>query len=134
MNGPLSYVCFLYMPFGVQNASQFFTLWIRDLYDKLPKDLQCHILYYLDDLLLHTACLKTHFEVLSKLLAILAAANVVLQTSKCNLFCTKVEYLGFTVSENRIEVKGSYLGKIKSWQPPHDLKSLEQFLGFFFIL
>ena len=134
MNGPFSYVCSLYMPFGVQSASQFFALWIRDLYEKLPIKLQRHILYYLDDLLVHSTCLQKHFEVLSELFAILSAilsaAHVVLQTSKCSLFCTKIEYLGFTVSEGRIEVKGSYLGKIKSWQAPHDLKSLEQFLGF----
>ena len=34
------------------------------------------------------------------------------------------------ISEARIEVKSTYLGKIRDWKPPHDLKSLEKFLGF----
>ena len=38
----------------------------------------------------------------------------VLQTNKCQLFCTKIEYLGFTISEGHIEVKSTldfYKGK-----------------------
>ena len=34
------------------------------------------------------------------------------------------------ISEARIEVKSTYLGKIRDWKPPHDLKALEKFLGF----
>ena len=71
MNGPHSYVLFIYMPFGVQAASQFFTLWVRGLYDQLPKKLQNYILFYLDDILIHSPDLKSHFEAMKQLFAIL---------------------------------------------------------------
>ena len=45
-------------------------------------------------------------------------------------FRTKIEYLGFSVTFNRISVKQSYLGKINSWPTPTCLKNFKSFLGF----
>ena len=130
MNGPQSYVLFIYMPFGVMAASQFFTLWVRGLYDQLPKKLQNYILIYLDDILIHSPDLKSHFEAMKQLFSILEKNHAVLQTNKCQLFATHIEYLGFTISENCIRVKSTYLGKIRNWESPQNLKDLEKFLGF----
>ena len=64
LNGPNSFVKMLFMPFGAANSGAFFTLWIRNLHNSLPKHLQKRVVLYLDDLLLHTVTLELHFEVL----------------------------------------------------------------------
>ena len=130
LNGPNSFVKMLFMPFGTANSGAFFTLWIRNLHNSLPKHLQRHVVLYLDDVLLHTITLDLHFEVLTEIFKVFSQHGVVLNTSKCELVTTNIEYLGFSISQNQITVKNSYLGKIKNWPVPSDLKSLEQFLGF----
>ena len=60
--------------------------------------LQAHILFYLDDLLIHTAGLTQHYQVLQELFAILSKNNVVLQTNKSQMYQLTIEYLGFTIS------------------------------------
>ena len=81
-------------------------------------------------MLLHIVTLDLHFEVLTEIFKVFSQHGVVLNTSKCELVATNIEYLGFSISQNQITVKNSYLGKIKNWPVPSDLKSLEQFLGF----
>ena len=50
-----------FMPFGAATASQHFTLWVRQMYDRLPGHLQRNILFYLDDFS-PTIILKQHLK------------------------------------------------------------------------
>ena len=84
----------------------------------------------MDDLLIHSSTLDQHLQILSELFSILQASGVILNTPKCELIRTKIEYLGFSISLNQISVKQSYLGKISDWPVPETLKNLESFLGF----
>ena len=110
---------------GLRNAGAYFSLWVRNLHNKLPKHLQRFIVCYLDDLLIHSPSLREHYDVLSELFPIFENSGVILNSPKCEIFRTKIEYLGFSVTLNRISVKQSYLGKISSWPTPTCLKNLE---------
>ena len=103
---------------------------VRNLHNKLPLHLQKQIVCYLDDLLIHSPTLEQHLKILSELFSILQASGVILNTPKCELIKTSLEYLGFTISLNQISVQQSYLGKISDWPVPQTLKNLESFLGF----
>ena len=127
---PNFYVRYEYMPQGLRNAGAYFTLWVRKLHERLPKHLAKYIVVYLDDLLVATPTLELHFSVLEPLFPILENAGVILNSPKSEIFRTEIEYLGFSVTHNKISVKQSYLGKIKSWPQPVNLKNLESFLGF----
>ena len=48
--GPNCYVRLEYMAFGLKNAATFFTLWVRQLYEKLPMSLKQFLVIYLDDI------------------------------------------------------------------------------------
>ena len=115
---------------GLRNAGSYFSLWVRQLHNRLPRHLQKYTVCYLDDILVHTPTLKEHFDVLSQLFLILEEAGVILNSPKCELFRTQVEYLGFSISHNSISVKRSYLNKISDWPRPENLRNLESFLGF----
>ena len=118
------------MSFGLWNAGSYFSLWVRNLHQRLPIHLQKSIVCYLDDLLIHTVSLQEHIQVLEELFPILQESGVVLNSPKCELITTHIEYLGFSITLNKISVKQSYLGKISDWPTPQSLKNLESFLGF----
>ena len=73
---------------------------------------------------------EQHLQILGELFSILQNSGVILNTRKCELIKTKIEYLGFSISLNQISVKESYLSKISDWPIPKTLKNLESFLGF----
>ena len=56
--------------------------------------------------------------------------GILLKAEKSKLFQTQIDYLGFNISCQGINVKSTYMQKIKDWPTPSDLKSLESFLGF----
>ena len=112
---PNFFICYTKMSFGLRNASQYFSLWVRNLHNKLPFHLQKHIVTYLDDLLGHSPTLEQHFQILNELFVILKASGVILNSPKCELFKTRLDYLGFSISFDQISVKQSYLGKIRDW-------------------
>ena len=112
---PNFFICYTKMSFGLRNASQYFSLCVRNLHNKLPFHLQKHIVTYLDDLLGHSPTLEQHFQILNELFVILKASGVILNSPKCELFKTRLDYLGFSISFDQISVKQSYLGKISDW-------------------
>ena len=127
---PNYFIQYQFMTFGLRNAGSFFSLWVRNLHQKLPLHLQQSIVCYLDDLLVHSPSLEQHLQVLEELFPILQKSGVVLNSPKCEFIKTQISYLGFSISLNKISVKQSYLGKISDWPEPQSLKNLESFLGF----
>ena len=127
---PDYFIQYRFMSFGMRNAGSYFSLWVRNLHNKLPCHLRKHIVTYLDDLLIHTPTLDVHIQVLSELFSILEESGVILNSPKCDFIKQEIEYLGFSISFNEIKVKKSYLGKVQDWPVPQTLKHLESFLGF----
>ena len=68
---PNYFIQYQFMTFGLRNAGSFFSLWVRNLHQKLPLHLQQSIVCYLDDLLIHTPTLEQHLQVLEELFLIL---------------------------------------------------------------
>ena len=80
---PNYYIRYEYMSQGLRNGGAYFSLWVRNLQNRMPKHLQKHIVSYLDDLLIFTETIQKHFEVLSELFLILEEAGVILNSPKC---------------------------------------------------
>ena len=59
---PNYYICYKKMSFGLRNAGSYFSLWVRNLHQRLPIHLQKSIVCYLDDLLIHTVSLQEHIS------------------------------------------------------------------------
>ena len=125
---PNYFICYQKKGASGSEMREYSSWGVRNLHNKLPLHLQKQIVCYLDDLLIHSPILEQHLKILSELFSI--ASGVILNTPKCELIKTSLEYLGFTISLNQISVKQSYLGKISDWPVPQTLKNLESFLGF----
>ena len=92
---PNYFIQYQYMTFGLHNAGSFFSLWIRNLHQKLPLHLQKSIVCYLDDLLIHTPSLERHMQVLEELFPILKKSGVVLNSPKCEFIKAISPFLVF---------------------------------------
>lgn len=53
-----------------------------------------------------------------------------LKPKKCGLFKQEVEFLGRTVSKNRLGIGSNYIDTIKKWPIPTCTKDVERFCGF----
>jgi transposase InsO family protein len=99
-------------------------------------NLQNHVVCWLDDLLVHTACqgtrteqLEFHATVLSRLLGKLLYYDFRVDLKKAKLFQDSIEILGHTISQNRITPDPKYKQAILDTSFPTSKVGLQRFLG-----
>ena len=84
---------------------------------------------YINDILVVGKSADEHLVNLRTVLQRLRQAGLKLKPSKCNLFKTKVKYLGFVVSMAGIEVDPDKTCAVCEFPIPLDIRSLRGFLG-----
>ena len=62
------------------------------------------------------------------LLRRLKEVGLKLKPSKCQLFCKSVQYLGYVVSEQGIEIDSAKTSCVMNWPVPNNHELLRQFL------
>ena len=85
---------------------------------------------YIDDILIAA---KTKEELKERILRVikkLRENNLYLKPEKCEFYQERVEYLGFIISEGKIEMDPKKIAGIADWPIPTTLKQLHSFLGF----
>ena len=114
------------MPFGLCNAGATF----QRLMDMVLAGLNMETcLVYLDDIILFSSDLESHFDRLSKLLSRLQQVNLKLKPSKCELLQTSVRFLGHVISGQGIATDPEKVRVIPEWPVPQSLRQLRGFLG-----
>ena len=125
-NTPWEQLQFRRLPFGLARSVPTFNRLIMKIMQGLPMR---QILAYMDDALIATDDLDSHFKVLRKMFDAYRRANIRLQPSKCFLFRSQVEYLGHLVSEKGIGTVPSYVDVIKKWPLPATRTQVRSFIG-----
>lgn len=87
-------------------------------------------LIYLDDIIIFSSTFEEHLERLQAVFERLQQHNLKLKPSKCELFKSRVTYLGHVVSEKGIETDPAKLEAVRSWPVPKSVKDVRRFLGF----
>ena len=117
---------FLTMPFGLCNAPATF----QRLMEHTLRGLQWETaVLYIDDIVVFSDSVETHYERLGAVLDRLSEAGLKLKPSKCQLLRKKVAFLGHVVSAAGVEVDDSKIVKIQQWPVPADLHQLRSFVG-----
>ena len=80
---------------GEKNAGAAYCRLVQKLVDKVGME---GVLAYLDDILVHTASLEEHINLLDLLFRAHQRLGIVLKAKKTELFQSEVNYLGFRVS------------------------------------
>ena len=114
------------MPFGVCGAPATF----QRLMDTVLIGLNFEIcLAYLDDIIVFSHDLPSHFERLEKLFQRLQDANLKLKPTKCRLLQRRVSFLGYTVSAAGVETDPEKISAITNWPTPQNLRQCRAFVG-----
>jgi hypothetical protein len=107
---------FLRVPFGLTNAAEVFQRMINILLGNLRFT---KVLIFIDDVLILARSWQESFETLKEVLNIFKTSGLTVRLSKCYFLKTKIDYLGFEVSESGIQ----------EFPVPTTVHQLRQFIG-----
>lgn len=115
------------MPFGLTNAPATFQAYIhRTLADLL--DTCC--VAYLDDILIYSDTREQHTKDLHAVLRRLRAAELFAKLKKCDFYQTEVDFLGFRITQDGIEMDPDRVRAVAEWPVPKSFRDIQVFLGF----
>ncbi|KAK3088259.1 hypothetical protein FSP39_016699 [Pinctada imbricata] len=114
------------MPFGLCNAPSTF----QRCMELVLRGLQWKsLLIYLDDIILFSDSFESHIQQLEEVFQRFSKVGLKLKPSKCELFCSKVPFLGFIVSNQGVSPDPSKVENIKNWPTPRNVTDVRSFLG-----
>jgi transposase InsO family protein len=85
---------------------------------------------YMDDILIAATTIEELIDRTLRVLQIMAENDLFLKPEKCEFEQLKVDYLGYIISHNRIEMDPKKLAGISDWPIPKNLRQVRSFLGF----
>ncbi|KII68404.1 Retrovirus-related Pol polyprotein from transposon 17.6 [Thelohanellus kitauei] len=115
---------FVKMPFGLKTAPAT----CQRILDTLLKNSKCAI-GYIDDIIIFSEDFEKHIEDLRSVFELIRRSNLKLSLKKCCFAQTKINYLGYLISSDGIQVDKSRIRPIIDWKTPQDKKNLQCFLG-----
>ncbi|MBW0482902.1 hypothetical protein O181_022617 [Austropuccinia psidii MF-1] len=118
---------YLVMPFGLTNAPSSSQSLVYDIFHDL---LDIYVVVYLDGIMVLSKSEEEHVTYVSTVLSRLRANNLFAKASKCLLYVSSVEYLGYMFSSEGLKMDQAKVQQILNWPPPRSLKALQYFLGF----
>jgi len=89
------------MPFGLTNAPSVFQ---RHLNNILTEKIDRGVVVYIDDILIYTKTEKEHIELVRWVLQKLTENNLCINIDKCLFHVPEVEFVGFQVGKQGIQV------------------------------
>ncbi|XP_042016199.1 uncharacterized protein LOC121764209 [Salvia splendens] len=117
---------FLVMPFGLTNAPATFQSLMNDIFRPA---LQKFVLVFFDDILVYNASWAAHLRHLRQVFEALNTHSLIVNSMKCLIGRTSVEYLGHIVSFEGVQMDPAKISAILRWPSPTSLKGVRGFLG-----
>lgn len=114
------------MPFGLCNAAQSMCR-LMDLV--IPPPLRDHVFVYIDDLLIVSSDLPTHFELLNQVAKALRTANLTINVDKSKFLMKSIRYLGHVVGGGCISPDPGRVKAITEYPQPKTTRQIRSFLG-----
>ncbi len=114
------------LPFGLANGPSTYARLVKMVLHGIPTSMA---LPYLDDVIIHSNSIKSHFDALRQVFLAYRQAGLKLQPPKCQLFRSQIDYLGHTVSSNGIAPLAAYTKLVKDWPLPTTRNETRAFLG-----
>lgn len=117
---------FLVMPFGVTNGPPTFQQLMHTILAPLLR--HC-VLVFFDDILIFSKTYKEHLEHVALVLETLRKHQLYAKLSKCTFAQSKVEYLGYVITDKGVSTDPAKVEAIVSWPTPQNVTHLRSFLG-----
>ena len=117
---------FVVMPFGLCNAPATFQRLMNIVF---ATEINRFILVYLDDILIFSESIEEHWEHLRTALERLRKARLYGRIHKCDFLKTRVDYLGYEVSERGVHASPEKVKAVVNWPRPQSVHDVRSFLG-----
>ena len=115
---------FQVMPFGLTSAPLTFVRLMFEILGNLK-----NVSVYLDDVIIFSKDIKSHFETLEIVLQRLRNAGLKINLAKCKLLVNELEFLGHKLTQDGIKMQEGKIKAIIDYPQPKSLKALRHFLG-----
>ncbi|GJY26058.1 putative reverse transcriptase domain-containing protein [Tanacetum coccineum] len=117
---------FQVMPYGLTNASMVFI----DLMNRVCKPyLDKFVIVFIDDILIYSKSKQEQEEHLKLILELLKKEGLHDKFSKWEFWIPKVQFLGYVIDSQGIQVDPAKIESIKDWASPKTPTEIRQFLG-----
>jgi len=118
---------FQVMPFGLTNAPSPF----QDMMNHVLSDLlDVGVLAYMDDILIYAKTCEEHDHLVKEVLWRLQENGLAVAAEKCVWRAQEVEFLGYMIGRNGIEMAKNKVEAVLDWKTPKSLTEVQSFLGF----
>jgi hypothetical protein len=117
---------FIRLPMGLKNSPSIFQRTMNMVLQELLGD---YAFIYIDDIVIYSKTAKEHVAHLKNILDRLEKHGLRVKFSKCQLFKTEIEYLGFLVGRDGMKVNPRKVDAIEKFPTPRDVKGIQAFLG-----
>ena len=115
---------FMYMTFGLRNASQTFQRYINSALGDLD-----FVYLYIDDILVASSSLEEHYSHLRTVFERLKKFHLRLNVEKCTFVAEELEFLGYLVNGEGIRPIPSRVEAILNFPKPEVIAELRRFVG-----
>lgn len=118
---------YMVMPFGLANAPATFQAYINRALAGLV-DITCVV--YLDDILIYSEKTEEHEHHVRQVLERLRQFQLYANRKKCEFYTEQVEFLGFIVTTDGVQMDNRRIVAIQDWPVPKTYREVQVFLGF----
>jgi hypothetical protein len=115
------------MPFGLSNAPATFQNMMNHIFRDL---LDLGLIVYLDNILIYAETEEEHDCIVMEVLNCLAANGVAISQDKCFGSTNRVDFLGYVISKDGIEIAQDKVQCIREWECPRGLRDVQSFIRF----
>ena len=123
---PQGHYEWIVLPFGLRNAPQIF----QRRMDKIFRNLNEFCLVYVDDILIFSDNLTDHIKHLEIFIQTIRKHGILLSEKKSEIFKNKIDYLGYIIDSEGIQLQEHIATKIKNFKETlENKKEVQQFLG-----
>jgi hypothetical protein len=116
----------LVMPFGLTNSPTTFMSLMDDI---LIPFTNSFVVVYLDDILIFSRTWEENMQHIQQVLSTLQQHNLYANLEKFSFGMNRVQYLGYIVDENGVNVDPAKIHFIHDWPAPTTMTKLRIFLG-----
>ena len=115
---------YLYMPFGLRNASATFQRFIDHILEGMPSAIA-----YVDNIIVFSKTPEDHIKDLNELFTRLRNFGVIINSAKSQFGVPELHFLGHLVTANGIKPSPIKVEAIQKYNLPKDIKQLRTYLG-----
>ena len=113
-------------PFGMSTSGNAFQRLMNTILGDLNN---LGILVYVDDIIVASKDIESHFDKLKIVFDRLKDHNLKLKPSKCIFLSTSIQYLGFEISKGQVTPVNKNIAVVKNFKIPQNRKEVRSYLG-----